>query len=47
MMYGALERLRWIAFLEASSADECDSVLDLATELNEVIPTMNLFDITQ
>ena len=35
------------AFLEASTADECDSVLDLAKELNEVGPTMKLFDITQ
>ena len=47
MMYEALVRLRWKAFLEASSADECDSALDLAKELNEVGPTMKLFDITQ
>ena len=40
-------RLRWKAFLEASSADECDSALDLAKELNEVGPTMKLFDIIQ
>ena len=45
--YEALGRLRWKTFLEASSADECDSVLDLAKELNEVRPTMKLFDITQ
>ena len=43
----ALVRLRWKAFLEASTADECDSALDLAKELNEVGPTMKLFDITQ
>ena len=30
MMYEALVRLRWKALLEASSADECDSALDLA-----------------
>ena len=47
MMYEALVRLRWKAFLEASSADECDSALDLAKELNEVGQTMKLFDITQ
>ena len=47
MMYEALVRLTWKAFLEASSADECDSALDLAKELNEVGPTMKLFDITQ
>ena len=47
MMYEALVRLRWKAFLEASSANECDSALDLAKELNEVGPTMKLFDITQ
>ena len=29
MMYEALVRLVWKAFLEASSADKCDSVLDL------------------
>ena len=34
-------------FLAASSLDECDYVLDLAQELNEVGPTMKLFDITQ
>ena len=47
MMYEVLVRLRWKAFLEVSSADECDSVLDLAKELNEVGPIMKLFDITQ
>ena len=47
MMYEALVRLRWKAFLEASSADQCDSALDLAKELNEVGPTMKLFDINQ
>ena len=47
LMCEALGRLRWIAFLEPSSADECDYVLDLANELNEVRPTMKLFDITQ
>ena len=46
MMYEALGRLRWKTFLEASSADECDYVLDLAKELNEVGPTMKLLDIT-
>ena len=29
-MYDALVRLRWKAFLQASSADECDFALDLA-----------------
>ena len=29
MMCEAFVRLRWTAFLEASSSDECDSVLDL------------------
>ena len=43
-MYEAIVRLRWKAFLEA---DECDSVLDVAKELNEVGPTMKLFVITQ
>ena len=47
MMYEALGRLRWKAFLEASSADECDSVLDLTKELNEVELNMKLFDIAQ
>ena len=47
IMYEALVRLIWKAFLEASSADECDSALDLVKEFNEVGPTMNLFDITQ
>ena len=47
MMYEAFGRLRWKVFLKASSADECDYVLDLAKELNEVGPTMKLFDITQ
>ena len=47
IMYEALVRLRWKAFLEASSADECDSVLDLSKELNEVGPSMKLFYITQ
>ena len=45
MMYEALVRLRWKAFLEASRADECDSVLDLAKKMNEVGPTMKLFNI--
>ena len=47
MMYEALVRLRWKTFLEASSADECDYVLDLTKELNEVGPNMKLFDISQ
>ena len=47
MMYEVLGRLRWKVFLEALSADECDAVLDLAKELNEVGPDMKLFDITQ
>ena len=47
MMYDALVRLRWKTFLEASSADKCDSALDLAKELNEVGPIMKLFDISQ
>ena len=47
MMYEALGRLGWKTFLEASRADECDYVLDLAKELNEVGPTMTLLDITQ
>ena len=45
-MYEALGRFRWKVFLETLSADECDSVLDLANELNEVEPTMKLFDNT-
>ena len=44
MMYEERVRLRWKAFLEASSADECDSALDLAKELDEVGPTMKLFE---
>ena len=47
MMYEVLERRRRKAFLEGLSADECDSVLDLVKELNEVGSTMKLFDITQ
>ena len=47
IMSEALVRLRWKAFLEDSSADECDSVLDLTNELNEDGPTMKLFDMTQ
>ena len=47
MLYEVLGRLRGKVFLEASSADECDYVLDLAKELNEVGPTMKLFDFTQ
>ena len=47
MMHEALGRLRWKAFIEASSTDKCDSVLDLAKELNEVGPTIKLFYITQ
>ena len=47
MMYEAIVRLRWKALLETSSADECDSALDFTKELNEVRPTMKLFDITQ
>ena len=42
MMHEALGRLRWKALLESSHADECDSVLDLANELNEVGSTMKL-----
>ena len=47
MMYETLVRLIWKGLLEASRAYECDSVLDLTKELNEVGPTMKLFDITQ
>ena len=46
-MYEALGRLRWIAFLETSSADECDYVLDLGKELSEIGHTMKQFDNTQ
>ena len=34
-MYEALGRLRWKAFLEASSTDESDYVLDSAKELKD------------
>ena len=47
MMYEALGRFRWKTFIEASSADECDSVHDLTKALNDVGPTMKLYDITQ
>ena len=43
----SLVRLRWKFFLEISCTYECDSVLDFTKELNEVGPTMKLFDITQ
>ena len=46
-LFEALVRLRWKAFLEVSSADKCDFVLNLTKDLNEVGPTMKLFDITQ
>ena len=45
-MIQALGRLIWKAFLEASRADECDSILDVAKELNEVGPIMKLFVLT-
>ena len=47
LMYEALQRLRWAAYLDASNTTECDAVLDVVRELNDAGPTMMLYDVIQ